>query len=219
MFAHTVRAKFNMGPSKPAIMPCYDAPDVPLVDIACETYKLAGVQLERDLSLQMRLAHSLKAGNALFQELMTMARQAGFPAPVLAVAITERVEPVILYASELLPLVPDAYSQLNKLQADWAKQILAGKAGSAIRGLSAVATVGWHFRLDTKAKLRALADLAKISILQDHPVCHMVTMAEPIHNGTWLHMTRDLLEQRGGIPLLQGLWCLHGGRNGDGQIL
>ena len=204
LFAHTVRAKFNMGPSKTAIMPCYDAPDVPLVDIACETYKLLGVQLERGLSLEMRLAHILKVGNALFQELMTMAKQAGFPPPVLAVAITERVEPVILYAAELLPLVPNAYSQLNRLQADWAKQILAGKAGSAIRGPLAVATVGWHFRLGTKAKLRALAYLAKISILpQDHPVYRMVTMAESIHNGTWLHMTRDLLEQCGGIPPLQ----------------
>ena len=110
----------------------------------------------------------------------------------------------MLYASELLPLVPDAYSQLNKLQADWAKQIRTGKAGSAIRGPLAVATVGWLFRLGTKAKLRALADLAKISILQqDHPVCRMVTMTESIHDGTWLHMTRDLLEQCGGIPLLQ----------------
>ena len=133
-----------------------------------------------------------------------MASQAGFPPPVLSIAVIERIEPVMLYAAELLPLVPDIYGKLNTLQSSWAKSILADKAGTAIRGVLAVAAVGWSLRLASKAKVRALVYLAKIHLLPpEHPVARMTALAQTLVSGTWLHAVQDVKRQHGDLPLLQ----------------
>ena len=203
-YATAVKAQFNMGPTKPAIMPCFSAPDVPLRSIMCENYKLLGVQLEGDFSFKARADFICRARQALFTELKGVAGQAGFPPPVLSIAVIERIEPVMLYAAELLPLVPDIYGKLNTLQSSWAKSILADKAGTAIRGVLAVAAVGWSLRLASKAKVRALVYLAKIHLLPpEHPVARMTALAQTLVSGTWLHAVQDLKRQHGDLPLLQ----------------
>ncbi|CAE7834833.1 unnamed protein product [Symbiodinium sp. CCMP2592] len=61
-YATAIKAQFNMGPTKTAIMPCFSAPDVPLRSIMCENYKLLGVQLERDFSFKARADFICRAG-------------------------------------------------------------------------------------------------------------------------------------------------------------
>ena len=54
-----------------------------------------------------------------------MLQHVGHPYPVQAAAVLERVKPVLLGA-EQLPLVPEAYKQLDAVQADWGESRLGG---------------------------------------------------------------------------------------------
>ncbi len=123
-YADAVGALFNYGPTKTAVMPCFDAPDVSVKDLLCNMYKLLGVQLDRQFTMGQKVDHITRVGKALFQELALMADQAGLPPPLLAAAVVERVEPTVMYACEILVLEPSAISKLNTLQAGWAKSIL-----------------------------------------------------------------------------------------------
>ncbi|CAE7210833.1 ASB2, partial [Symbiodinium natans] len=171
-FARMVKACFNMGPSKTAVMPCFGAVVPALPDIICELFVL--------------LSH------------------AGFSPAVIAHAVVERIEPVILYGAEILPLIPESYRQLNALQSDWARAILAdqgGKTVHGIRGSLAVAQMGWRDRLGTKALVKAVMFLAKVELLpRDCPVVRMLHLAQGLHDGTWWQATKDALESH-------DMWC------------
>ena len=70
----------------------------------------------------------LHIGQALFGTLLLLTMEAGLPPPVHAATRTKRVEPVALYASELLILAPAVLPKLDALQCEG---VLAGSAGSA----------------------------------------------------------------------------------------
>ena len=123
-YATSFKASFNMGPTKAAIMPCFDAEDIPLPHLQCSKYKLLGVLLEKDFSFTNKVRCLIKVGNALFDELVHALTLAGFPPPCIALAVTERIDPVILFGCEVLILAEGAYNQINAMQARWAKRLL-----------------------------------------------------------------------------------------------
>ena len=200
-FASLVKACFNMGPTKTAIMACLDANAPSRRQVACENYKLLGIQIDRDLSFRDRLGYLLRVGRALFSKLFLLLKHTGFSPPVLAAAVTERIEPVVLYGAEILPLIPDSYKQLHALQADWARAILTNQTGRAthgLRGALAVAQVGWLQRLSTKALSKTAMYMAKVSLLPvAHPVVRMLMVAKNMPDGTWWHAAKTTLANHG----------------------
>ncbi|CAE7226960.1 unnamed protein product, partial [Symbiodinium sp. CCMP2456] len=177
-YSRFANAQFNMGPTKTAVLSCMDSPQTSLAALACESYKLLGVTV------------------ALFEELSLLMREMGLPPPVHAAAVIERVEPVVLYASELFALTPEVLPKLDALQGDWAKTILAGKAGSSLRGSLAVALLGWPLRLSSKVLLRIFSIIAKIQLLpREHPTAVMLAIAKSLPAGTWWHAVELLRHQ------------------------
>ena len=63
-----------------------------------------GLLYYESLTLNKQEAFVLNVGKALFMELLNMSNECGFPPPVVAVAVAQRVEPVILYGCELFAL-------------------------------------------------------------------------------------------------------------------
>ena len=66
----------------------------------------------------------LNMGKALFTELLNLSNECGFPPPVVAVVVVERIEPIILYGCELFAIRPTMYAKLDALQGSWARKIL-----------------------------------------------------------------------------------------------
>ena len=195
-YSRFANAQFNMGPTKTAVLSCMDSPQTSLDALACESYKLLGVTIDSQLSFAKRAKQTVQIGKALFEELSLLMREMGLPPPVHAAAVIERVEPVVLYASELFALTPEVLPKLDALQGDWAKTILAGKAGSSLRGSLAVALFGWPLRLSSKALLRIFSVIAKIQLLpREHPTAVMLAIAKSLPAGTWWHAVELLRHQ------------------------
>ena len=112
-FARIARACFNFGPQKTASMACFAAPaareNVPV-------YKLLGVELDKDLTFSHRLNVVLAMGQSAFEEFFHTAESAGFSVAVEAFEVPRRLEPLLLYGSELLVLAEGAETRLNRLQ-------------------------------------------------------------------------------------------------------
>ena len=195
-YTRFAQAEFNLGPTKTAVMCCMDAPATSLAALACDSYKLLGVLVDSQFSFVKRSKQILQIGKALFEELTLLIKEAGLPPPVHAAAVTERVEPVVLYASELLVLTPEVLPKLDALQGSWAKGVLAGSSGSVFRGPLAVALLGWQMQLSSKALLRAFSIVAKIQLLPcEHPAAVMLAVAKSLPNGTWWHAVESLRHQ------------------------
>ena len=164
--------------------------------MACLDANAPSGRQDRDLSLRDRLGSLLRVGRALFSELFLLLKHTGFSPPVLAAAATERIEPVVLYGAEILPLIPDSYRQLDALQADWARVLTnqTGRATHGLRGALAVAQFGWLQRLSTKALSKTAMYMAQISLLPaDHPVVRMLIVAKNMPDGTWWHAAKTTL--------------------------
>ena len=72
-------------------------------------YKLLqGVLLDKDFSFVNKVRCLIQVGNALFDELVHTLTLAGFPPPCIALAVTERIDPVILIGCEVLILAEGA---------------------------------------------------------------------------------------------------------------
>lgn len=87
----------------------------------------------------------------------------GFPGPVVAASVAERVEPVIMYGGQFLILCEGATKRLDAMQAGWAKQVLGASASTDLRGPLAVATCGWAQSLSSKVKEMSIVALAKVT--------------------------------------------------------
>ena len=193
VYSKLAGAEFNFGPAKTAILACCDSPPATLEHLACDSYKLLGVLLDKQLSFDSRSKQLLKIGAALFEELTVVAQQSGLPPPVQAAAVVERIEPVILYAAELLALTPSILPKLDALQCRWAREIVAGKAGVSLRGPLAVALVGWQLRLSSIVLFKIFIYVAKLRLLpKDHPTVEMLSIASSLVAGTWWHAVQEL---------------------------
>ena len=129
----------------------------------------------------------IQVGNALFDELVHILSLAGFPPPCIALAVTERIDPAMLFGCEVLVLAAGAYNQINAMQARWAQRLLIGKAGTtSLRAPIAVAQVGWT-PLATKAKEHAIMSLARVQLLPPgHPTAILVQLALDFDDSTWV---------------------------------
>ena len=135
----------------------------------------------------------MNCGNAPFLELVSLAKDCGFP-PVVAEAVVQRIEPVVLYACELLPLKRDIFPKLNALQGFWAKTILNAQSVLDFRAALAVAMCGWRFRRASKAIGRAILYLTKVSLLPAHPTAIMVRISKGVYD-TWTQAVLSLMSQ------------------------
>ena len=95
MYERMVRARFNLCPQKTAVMCCYGADPPDIQNMQCSVHKVLGCFIDEHLTLNNQEAFVLNVGKALFVELINMSNECGFPPPVVAVAVVQRVEPVI----------------------------------------------------------------------------------------------------------------------------
>ena len=213
-------AEFNYGATKTAVLPMFDAQCEEIPDLSCDTYKLLGVQLDKSLDLSSRADHVLRVGKVLFREIFSAATHAHLPEPIIAAAVIQRVEPVVLFAAELWPIRPQFYKQLDALQDFWAKTILRGSSRD-LRGPLAVAMCGWKLRLSSKALMKAVMMLAKIEMLPgNHPTRLMLNIAQQTPGPNWWSAVRDLMNtcQHGPIPTIGATGLFRSAEVRGGQL-
>lgn len=187
-----VKAKFNRGPAKTATMPLLGAPAVCSHDV--DVYRLLGILLDAQLTLQPRLNEILRSGRELFLETLYAAMVGGFAIPVASAQVMIKVEPHVLYGAELLVLLPHAAQALNRLQSDWALRLLGAPSSQEMRGHLATVQCGWVMRLGTRMYEAAIMARATIFLLPaEHPTAVSMRIADGNPMITWSSMSRDLM--------------------------
>ena len=116
---------------KPDEAPSYCGRTVPPV----EHYRYLGVILDRLLTFKHHFASLLARGASAFDDFLGAANSLGLPVPLQAAAIPTRIASSILYGLEFCVTLPSAESDLNRLQANWAKSLL-GCRGCSTRSLA-----------------------------------------------------------------------------------
>ena len=161
------KAQFNYGPQKTATMACCGAPPAKHhVDV----YKLLGIEVDAQMTFAKRLDVVCATGRQVFEEFFHLVESLGLSPAAIAVETPVRIEPVVLYGSELLILAPRAEIRLNTLQASWAKSIVGARSFADARGILAVAECGWPMRLGTMMLERAIIAFARIQLMpRGHP--------------------------------------------------
>ena len=125
-------------------------------------YKLLGVDLDKDLTFKHRLNVVLAMGQSAFEQFFHTAESAGFSVAVEALEVPRRLEPLVLYGSELPVLAEGAEMRPNRLQSSWAKTILGARSFTEVRGTLAVAECGWSLRLGTAMLEKAVLFFNKL---------------------------------------------------------
>ena len=182
-YAKLAKAAFNFGPSKTASMACFDAPTA---ESHVDVYKIMGVEMDRHFTFKQRLNVVCAMGRSAFEEFFHMAESAGFSVPVEAMETPLRLEPLVLYGSEMLVLAEGAESRLNQLQAAWAKAIVGCRHATEVRGILAVAECGWGMSLGTAMIERAIIAMARISLLHEaHPIRRLLQITMELPCDSW----------------------------------
>ena len=193
-FAFRTSAQFNHGRTKTAVMPLFGSPEPLQEEVGCaivHSYKLLGVLIDAGLTFEPQLDRMLALGRAGFAEMFHLAETAGFSIPVEAQQVIIRVEPLVLYAAELLVCVPRAEKALNDLQSEWAVQILGARAWNRLRAPLAVCQCGWRHRLGTKMIEAAIIARARLFLLPaEHPAAALRRLVDATQLGTWFRDVR-----------------------------
>ena len=119
------------------------------------------------------------------------------------------MEPVVLYSAPCLLLAEGAESTLNKVQAEWALTLLGCRRGHAVRGLLAVASVGWQMRLGTRMLESGILALARARLYPvEHPLSSMISLAATSPATTWFTRIKEIMCRVGGEqPLPEIIDC------------
>ena len=205
-YEQLVKAKFNFEPNKTAVLPMMDA-DTPCdAEFGCSIayiYKCLGVKTDAGLTFEPRLKQVVSIGHAVFRELHHVAESVGLPIPMIAAQVTVRLVPLVLFACEVLALVPSAEKKLNRLQACWAKRLLGAAKHTDLRAALSVIQCGWTQRLGTMMWERSIITLARIQLFPlDHPAAMMALLAEDSNAPTWYSTVRDEMSSNAkGYPI------------------
>ena len=186
-FARAVRADFNCASGKTAAMAVAGSPDPGWVGCPVVDQKLVlGVLVDADLTFQPLLRSVLARGHALFEALFHAGESGGFGLPVLSAQVPLRVESAILYPSPFLLLAHRAEYELNRMQAAWARRLLACTTGPPVPGEVVVAQCGWTCRLGTRMLERAIMARARLLAQPpDHPGTRMLALARRLTCASW----------------------------------
>ena len=190
-FASRVKASFNLGPNKTAVLPVLGAQ--PCGYRCPEVYTLLGVSVDSGLTFAPRLSDVLRMGKSVFLEVFHLAETVGFSVPIQAEQVRSRVEPVILYAAEVLIIAPGAERALNALQEMWARTIL-GAARGRLRGILVVAQCGWPLRLGSRMLEIAITAVARLQTLPvGHPAPVLIHLLASLPAQSWYHTVRNIM--------------------------
>ena len=188
--------RFNVGPSKTAVLPIdievapalhhhlryFDIP-VPVV----ESYKYLGVLLDKHLHFNPALQRILAIGYDAIETFVGASNSVALPLPFQACYVPSRVASQVLYGIEFCIGVVGAETSLNRLQAHWAKCILGIQ--SFREGAWQVVSVecGWPRRLGTEMLLRAIMLKARCHLLpQSHPARVLCSLPTSSAQPAWL---------------------------------
>ena len=189
--------KLNIGATKSAVMgPMFSDPPLPDEGAPCYMgkrippvlqYKYLGVILDRMLMFGAHFAYLLARGRDAFSDFIGTARSLGLPIPLQAAAIPPRIASVVFHGLEFCISVPGAELGLNRLQVDWAKELLG--CGGARGGPWPiwVTECGWPRRLGTLMLERAIILKARFSLLPpSHPAAQLLILACESSGDTWV---------------------------------
>ncbi|CAK0864484.1 unnamed protein product [Prorocentrum cordatum] len=125
------------------------------------THKMLGITLDAELSFAPHAKATMAMGRSLFDELYQAAEAGGFPVRVLAAQVLIRIVPAVLAGAAVLAAVPNIESDLNSLQAYWARATLGYRRGPRLKWALSRLQCQWDLRLGT------------LMILQGHPATAM----------------------------------------------
>lgn len=126
-YARKVRAEFNYGPNKTAVMALLNSPAASPDAVGCDSvasYRLLGCLIDSDLIFAPMLCEAKARAWAQFLELFHAAESIGFSVPILAAQVPVRVLPGLLFLAPFLAVAPRMQFVLDKLQVDMAQHIL-----------------------------------------------------------------------------------------------
>ena len=136
----------------------------------CSARLLLGITLDSELSFVPFARSLLARGRALFDDLYQAAEAGGFPVPVLAAQVPQRVESAIMFGAALLLGVPRIESDLNNLQSYWARVTLGCRRGPRLPWALSRAQCGWGRRLGTRMLEEVVMARARVWLLpHSHP--------------------------------------------------
>ena len=122
----------------------------------------------------------------MFEALFYAGESGGFGLPVLSAQVPLRVEAAILYPSPFLLLAQRAEYELNRMQATWARRLLACATGPPVPAEVAAVQCGWTCRLGTRMLERAIMARARLLAQPaDHPGARMLSLARSLSCTTW----------------------------------
>ena len=196
-FSLRTKMTFNCMAGKSAIIPMFSSPQPLGNELTCsvsQVHRSLGVAIDSELTMNARLTEVVNTCNSLMQTVLCAALSGGFPLPVVAKQVECRIDPVALYAAELLVLHDDAEKVLNAAQQRWALSLLGCTAHAHVTGSLAVVHCGWRWRLGTKFLECAILARARINLLPlEHPARKLMALADALPAITWSRRVKRLM--------------------------
>ena len=161
------------------------------------SYTYLGVLLDSNLCFQPALQRILAIGYDAIESYLGALSSVGLPMPFQAMYVPSRVASQLLYGVEFCICVESAETQLNRMQAHWAKRILG--IHSLRQGAWAIVTTecGWSLRLGTEMLLRAIMLKARCRLLHTGHLVRILLDAYSSHCGTtWLACVKSIQQRR-----------------------
>ena len=101
----------------------------------------------------------------------------------------------MLYGAALFVDIHEAEEGFNRLQAKWARTLVAGTSTAHISGLLAAVACGWEFRFGTLVLEKIMMARARLFVLpQSSPAVILAHVAGNVSACTWVRSTAALLQ-------------------------
>ena len=185
-FASAHHLSFNLGANKTAALPVGDTRYVFTQVGAVTTYPYLGVTMDQWMTFQSHLDMLLHRGRSSFMSFYGAAESLGLPVPVMAQLIPNRVQSKALYGIEFCIHVNAAEHSFNRLQIDWARNLLGVTGAKAGKWSILLAECGWQRRLGTRMAECAIMLKARVSLLPlGHPARRFMELASRSSYDTW----------------------------------
>jgi hypothetical protein len=202
--------KFNLGPSKSAIMPVGDSPVPADADLPTYfgqpicvvfSYRYVGVLFDNAFTMEAHFSQSIVRWHDAFNDHVGAGTAMNLPFLILAATVPQFVISTALHGVALCVSVPQAERSLNHMHAEWARSVL-GIRGHRQGGWQAlVACCGWPQRLGTCMLGEAIMLEARMMLLPPtNPARMLLLFARNSFLPCWATAVMDLRVRLGNLP-------------------
>ncbi|CAK0864232.1 unnamed protein product, partial [Prorocentrum cordatum] len=204
-YAARHKAAFNFGPGKAECLAVHGSPMFDSTGMGFDlvlTHKMLGITLDAELSFAPHAKATMAMGRSLFDELYEAAEAGGFPVRVLAAQVLIRIVPAVLAGAAVLAAVPNIESDLNSLQAYWARATLGYRRGPRLNWALSRLQCQWDLRLGTLMILQVVMARARLWVLPEgHPATAMRDAARQSPAPSWWRAAGQLMASMPNGPI------------------